>query len=200
MAENTPSSNGARRRSEPTPIAVEPDAVISAAEFQASFGEDIQQALNVDAWRVGVDMSQEYGRIDREERDAVSREGDLQKQIRSTLFPALKARGTPKNAGTHVADQALIEKIHREFLFNGSIEACDGLIQVHDTLPLTIYQIGVSLVSYQGNQGTWGQRLFRKDLQQNCANPVDEAMAILERRQQRGDTKSDALGEMGNHA
>ena len=202
MADNTPASNGARRRSEPVPYSTEPESAISAEEFQASFGEDIRQTLNLETWRVGADMSHEYQRIDREVREAVSREGDLQMQIRSRLFPLLKNHpDAPKNAGIHVADRSLIEKIHREFLFSGNLEACDGSIQVHDTLPLTIYQIGVSLVSYQGNQGTWGQRLFRRDLQQNCANPVDEAIALLERRQQRSDLdKSDALGEMAQKA
>ena len=35
---------------------------------------------------------------------------------------------------------------------------------VHDTLPLTITQIGVCLVSYRGDQGSWVHRLFRRDL------------------------------------
>ncbi len=202
MAENTPATNGVRLRSEPEPIPVEPDAIISSTEFQASFGEDIRQTLDLATWRVGVDMSHEYLRIDREVREAVARESELQKQIRFKVFPALKDRpGAPRNAGTHVADRSLIEKLHREFLFNGNMEACAGSIQVHDTLPLTIYQIGVSLVSYQGDQGTWGQRLFRRDLQQNCADPAEEALAILQDRAQRGAAdKSDALGEMAQKA
>jgi len=44
------------------------------------------------------------------------------------------------------------------------VEACDGTCSVHDTLPLTITQIGVCLVSYLGEQGAWGHRLFRRDL------------------------------------
>ena len=73
--------------------------------------------------------------------------------------------------------------VHRGLLFNGGVEACDGTIQIHETLPLTIYQIGVSLVSYRGDQGTWGQRLFRRDLRQKGVE-VEEMMEFLERRAQ----------------
>ena len=105
----------------------------------------------------------------------------------------------PKNAGKHNADLKLIEEIHRNFLFRpGSIEACDGSIEIYDTLPLTIYQIGVTLVSYQGNQGTLCQRLFRRDLQQDCSNRIDEVIAELERRHQRA--KSDRFGELAQKA
>lgn len=40
-------------------------------------------------------------------------------------------------------------------LFNGAVEACDGTSVEHGTLPVTITQIGVCLVSYQGDQGSW---------------------------------------------
>jgi hypothetical protein len=67
-------------------------------------------------------------------------------------------------------------------LFNGGVEACDGSLHVHETLPLTIYQIGVSLISYQKNQGTWCQRLFRRTLRHSAGDPVEETLRILEDR------------------
>ena len=73
------------------------------------------------------------------------------------------------------------------------MEACDGTIQIHETLPLTIYQIGVSLVSYRGDQGTWGQRLFRRDLRQKGID-VEEMIEFLERR-----AKRDASARMPGH-
>jgi hypothetical protein len=78
-----------------------------------------------------------------------------------------------------------LEHIHRGLLFNGGVEACDGTQQVHDTLPLTIFQIGVSLVSYQGHQGTWGHRLFRRDLRVSTGDPTKEMQDLLERRSRR---------------
>src|SRR5207248_3748085 len=108
------------------------------------------------------------------------------RRIREHLVPLLKSRpGAPKNAGVHPVNWDLLARIHRGLLFNGGVEACDGTVHVHETLPLTIYQVGVSLVSYRGNQGTWCQRLFRRDLRQRGGDPAEEALALLERRANR---------------
>jgi len=92
------------------------------------------------------------------------------------------------------------QRIHRGLLFNGGVEACDATRRVHDTLPLTIFQIGVSLVSYQGNQGTWFQRLFRRDLRVAGGDPTEEMQELLERREQRGGlnqpSRRDTLSEL----
>ena len=70
----------------------------------------------------------------------------------------------PQNAEVHLASREEREAIHRGLLFNGGVEACDGSLHVHETLPLTICQLGITLVSYQGIQGRWCQPLFRRDL------------------------------------
>src|SRR5262249_44299381 len=62
----------------------------------------------------------------------------------------------------------------------------DGTSHVHDSLALTIHQVGVSLVSYRGDQGTWCQRLFRRDLRQSTGDPVEEVLDLLQRRGRRG--------------
>jgi hypothetical protein len=168
---------------------------VTAKDFRESFGEEIRATLDLGTWRIGSDLEKEYIRIEREVRDAVERETDLQHEIRKQIFPRLRTRPTaPKNAGEHQADQAFIERIHRELLFRGGMEACDGVIQIHETLPLTIYQLGVSLVSYSGSHGTWSQRLFRKDLQQSFTDRVDAVLAALDRRDQR--SQGDGLGEL----
>jgi hypothetical protein len=40
-------------------------------------------------------------------------------------------------------------------------------------------------VAYDGSQGAWAHRLFRRDLRTRLADPVAEALAILERREKR---------------
>src|SRR5581483_7571930 len=70
-------------------------------------------------------------------------------------------------------------------LFNGGVEAADGTVQPYNTLPLTILQIGVALVSYQGNSGTWSQRLYRRDLRGAEGDPTEDMIRLLERRQAR---------------
>jgi hypothetical protein len=172
------------------------DDGISAEEFEKSFGEDIRHTLDVNTWRVGNDLSQEYSRIEREVRDAVQREGELHTEIRSKVFPRLKVgENLPKNAGVHPAKMDIIKQIHQGLLFNGGVEACDGNIRIHFTTPLTIYQIGVSLVSYQGNQGTWCQRLFHHDLRQKSGDLIKELLDVLERRSQRTNERS-GMGEL----
>jgi hypothetical protein len=79
-----------------------------------------------------------------------------------------------------------LQRIHHGLLFPGGVEACDATVQSHDTLPLTVTQIGVSTVAYNGSQGTWVQRLFRRDVRETLPDPTQEALLLLERRESRG--------------
>ncbi len=98
-----------------------------------------------------------------EVRLAVETESEYQRHIRHEIFPRLQW-GTIPGCGVYEIPIRDIETVHRGLLFNGGVEACDGTNQDHDTLPLTIHQIGVSLVSYAGDRGMWHQRLFRRGL------------------------------------
>src|SRR5262245_10770806 len=110
------------------------DPVISADDFRASFGEDLQRTLDIRTWVPG-DLSQEYSRIEQEVREAVQLESQLQRNIRKEIFPLLKtAPRAPKGAGVYgPIDTAAVAKIHQGLLFNGGVEACDGTHTVHDT-------------------------------------------------------------------
>ncbi|GIV59242.1 MAG: hypothetical protein KatS3mg043_0331 [Rhodothermaceae bacterium] len=90
----------------------------------------------------------------------------------------------------------MLERAHRGFLFNGSVEAADGTIAIHDTLPITITQIGVCLVSYHGAQGSYVHRIFRKDFQPRGGDPVKEVLELLDRRQMRGAIGNDDEGDV----
>lgn len=162
---------------------------IERNEFQAAFGETVEHSLNIDTWQLGEDPDAMYQRLEREVANAVEQEGSLHERIRRVLFPAVfKHPQAPANAGCYTVDTATLEQVHRGLLFNGGVEACDGTSLVHDSLPITIAQIGVALVSYQGNQGTWVQRLYRRDMRVGGFDPIDEAMALLERRRKRDST------------
>jgi hypothetical protein len=160
--------------------------ILRPEDYRDCFGEELSQTLNVEAWRMGRDLGEEYRRVEDEVREAVARESGWQRRVREEVHPRLAwGEGAPKGAGRYAVTAAELEAVARGLLFNGGVEACDGTIQIHDTLPLTIYQIGVSLVSYAGDQGTWYQRLFRRDLRQQHADPVQEALDLLERRDRR---------------
>jgi hypothetical protein len=187
------------------PLSLAGPAPPDGRDFRASFGEDLGQVLDVGTWHSGDDLAREYRRIEREVREALAQEDDLQRRIRADLFPRLfDAAAVVPGAGVYRADLDVIQLMHRGLLFNGGVEACDGTVHVHDTLPLTVYQLGVSLVSYRGDRGTWHQRLFRRDLRQRGGDPVEEALQALERRARRAAlnhaTPGDRLGELARKA
>jgi hypothetical protein len=195
--------NGQARLPE-APATGDDDRLVSAKDFLDRFGEELHRVLDVGQWHVGSDISHEYTRIAEEVRQAVEWETSLQQKIRADVFPLLEiGENIPKNAGVHQADMSEIERLHQGLLFNGGVEACSGSLQVHETLPLTIYQIGVALASYQGNQGALCQRLYRRDLRQRSTDTVDEVIEVLKRRALGGNAQggpSEPLGELAQKA
>ena len=170
-------------------------------EFKAAFGESLDTALDIDTWRPGDDLAAATERLEREIADSVEQDNRVRQEIRDRLFPiAFTSPDAPPNAGSYQIEPANLEQVQRGLLFNGAVEACDGTSLVHDSLALTIAQIGVSTVSYVGNAGTWMQRLFRRDLRVKGTNPIEEAIMLLERRSHRGSTDApdarDTLSEL----
>src|SRR3989440_1416580 len=169
--------------------AVDNILAIERNEFQSAFGESVENTLDIDTWRVGEDLASMYQKLEEEVASAVEQGGRIRERVRAELFPyVFKHADAPVSAGCYKVDVATIERIHRGLLFNDGVEACDGTSLSHDTLPVTIAQIGVSLVSYQGDQGTWVHRLFRRDLRVGGFDPIDEAVALLEKRSRRDST------------
>jgi hypothetical protein len=167
---------------------------ISDPEYENTFGESFTRTLDLGTWRQGENLGDVYDRIEEEVERAVAQGDRIRAAIRAEVFPQItSAPGAPKHAGVYQARIADLERIHRGLLFNGGVEACDGTSVVHDTIPLTITQIGICLVSYNGQQGTWVHRLFRRDLRETISDPVGEALALLRRRDNR-----EGQGQEGN--
>jgi hypothetical protein len=165
---------------------VELNPQVELADFEAAFGEKLSQTLDLDTWMLGEDVMSAYSRLEQEVAQALARESAYREKIRDVVFSRFRgAPGAPPNAGVYQASRAHLERVTSGLLFNGGVEACDGTSVVHDTVPLTITQIGVSLVSYNGQQGSWVHRLFRRDLRTRVADPVQEVLDVLERRQKR---------------
>ncbi len=177
---------------------------VNAADFRECFGDELQRVLDLSTWRLGGDLAEEYPRIEREVAEAIAQESEDQRRIRTEFFPKLMDPASAPGCGVFASNMDVLRLIHRGLLLNGGVEACDGTVEVHDTLPLTIYQIGVALVSYAGNQGTWQQRLFRRDLRHRGEDRVEHLYRVLERRAQRAalnqETPSDQLGELARKA
>jgi hypothetical protein len=172
-----------------------PDAADPPDDFAAAHGESLADALDLDTWKEGPDFKGFYDRLCAEVAEAVRSESGFQAEYRRTVFPRLRFRdGTPPDAGVWRADPRRIEEVHRKVLFNGGVEACDGTVAALDTVPVTVTQVGVCLVSYRGNEGTWGHRLFRRDLRERAADPVEAALDVLERRHERDRERGDGAG------
>jgi hypothetical protein len=177
----------------------------TADAFQACFGESLADALNLDTWRPGADLVREYGRVADEIRQAAEEETEHQWRVREFVIPRLSfLGGAPPEAGKYEATIEDVAAVQRDLLFPGRVDACDGNIQTHDTLALTIYQIGVCLVSYAGNQGSWSQRLYRRDLRESHGDPVEETLRLLENRGARAGLnqpdRRDGLSELAQRA
>ena len=178
----------------------------TAADFQHCFGEPLLHVLDPATWHEGVDLVREYARIEAEVDAAVRVERGLEAAVRGHVFSRLRTRpAAPPEAGLYAdvtPDQ--IKQVHRGLLFNGGVEACDGTVQVHDTLALTVYQVGVCLVSYRGNQGSWSTRLFRRDLREAHADPVGDMLTALDTRRERAGLnqpdRRDGLSELAQRA
>jgi hypothetical protein len=174
------------------------------ADFERQFGEPLRRVLDLNTWHPGSDIPALYERLDREIRSAVEQEDRVVAGLRAAVVPRIKDRsrkGAPPLAGVWNVSLETLEKVHRTTLFAGEVEACDGTVLVHDSLALTIIQLGVCLISYNGDEGTWSHRLFRRDLRGAPDNPVDEALELLELRDRRAsvgvDDRRDRLTELG---
>lgn len=157
---------------------------ISGDEFRDQFGEDLADTLDLGTWQQGADLAGLNSRLQREVTDAVAQEREAVEFIRREVFPRLaKQKDAPAAAGVYQGTPELIERALRNSLFNGCVEACDGTVSEHDTLVLTVTQLGVCLVSYQGEQLTLSQRLFRRDLRIGGGrDPKQRVRELLERR------------------
>ncbi len=169
----------------------EADSPNQTDAFADAFGEPIRQVLDIATWNDGHDLAKLYDRLNQMVAESIAQETRTRESIRQLIIPRLRDgsdRFAPKNAGLYKVTTEQIAEIHCGLLFNGATECCDGTVAAHDSLLLTIVQIGLSLVAYQGNQGTWVQRLYRRDLHAQNPDPMEEAMALLARRGKSDDT------------
>ncbi len=174
---------------------------IAAEEFTAAFGEPLKRALDLDTWTQGGDLSAVLAGLDAEVAAAVQAEDEYRRHIRERILPMIGGDpGAPACAGVYKTTTAQIQQTQTHVLFNGGVEACDGTASIHDTLPLTIMQIGICLVSYAGEQGAYVHRLYRRDLRARSKDPFEDLLAMLGRRSSRSGLgqpdKRDGLSEL----
>jgi hypothetical protein len=173
---------------------------ITADDFFRDFGEPLSGVLNLDRWGGLMDLHQQHARLEEAIREAVRDETEAQHDIREEIFPLLKkAKEAPPGAGEHQTTLQEIEEVQSRLLFSGAVEACDGSCDTRDTLPVTVHDISIALVSYGRQASSWNTRLFRRELCRRNTGGRQDAIELLERRAARGglhDEDDDALSEL----
>jgi hypothetical protein len=159
---------------------------IDPSTFDQAFGESLEAMLDLRSWQDTDDLSQLYERLASEVRAAVEQERRVREQFRAAVLPRLAtAPSAPPGAGFHRVDEDELKQITEGLLFNGKVLASDASLNPFDTLPLTVVQVGVSTVAYYGSAHSWVRRLYRRDLRVRPDDPLEEALALLERRERR---------------
>jgi hypothetical protein len=160
---------------------------IPTTEIEAALGEPFTDTLDVASWDRGL-TNAALDKLETQIAEAVRQEHQIVKTVRKEIFPLIATgEGAPACAGVYQATLEDIDAAQRGVLFNGGISAVDGAVKTHDTLPLTVTQIGVSLVSYAGEQGAWTHRVFRRELRAKGPEVSrDEVLDALLRRRGRG--------------
>lgn len=171
--------------------------------FERTFAEPLEKFLDLETWHSGSDLGDVYARL-QEELDAgvqraVAEEDEIAATLRQHFFDELTNGARPDKppcAGRWSVSVEDLERVHKGTLFTGNVEACDGVVQLHDSLALTIVQFGVGLIGYRGDEGTWSSRLFRRDLSGGPPDAYEEAMELLAQRDRGGDPHGDVV-ELG---
>jgi hypothetical protein len=178
-----------------------------APAFEQTFAERLEEFLDLDSWRTGMDLERAYGRLQDELESnidaAIAAEDKAAAALRQRFFRDLETtswRGKPPLAGRWKVSLGELERVHRGTLFTGDVEACDGVVLVHDSLALTIMQFGVGLIGYRGDEGTWSCRLFRRDLSGGPPDSYEQALELIAAREpahDRDDSHERVVAELG---
>jgi hypothetical protein len=160
---------------------------IPTQEIEAALGEPFSHTLDIASWDRGLTHAA-LEKLETQIAEAVQQEHQIVKTVRREVFPLIeRGDGAPASAGVYQATLDDIDAAQRNVLFNIGVAAVDGTVKSHDTLPLTVTQIGVSLVSYAGEQGAWTHRVFRRELRAKGPDVSrDEVLDALLKRRGRG--------------
>lgn len=185
---------------DPTEPGKTTEGTVSLDDFKRSFGENFSDAIDISTWRIGENLAELYPIIESELLKAKLDEERNHQIFREKIFPRIKELQHVPNAGLHqdVSSDEIIEKIHRGFLFNGAVTACGSVSAIYETVPISITQIGICLVNYQGQHGSYSHRLFRRDLRFKSDDPIKDAFDLIEKRT--GDNGSDSRAKLSTLA
>ncbi|HVV51101.1 MAG TPA: hypothetical protein VHO06_15640 [Polyangia bacterium] len=159
------------------------DVQISPDKYTALTGESLGSTLDIRTWEKGVRALQAFERLEREVAEAERMSDEIRQTVRSQIFELITSGDRPREAGVYRASFDDVRAAQANVLFNGLVEGCDANSHVFHTLPMQIIQIAVAAVTYNGEEQTWANRIFRRDIQlRPGASLIDETIELLKRR------------------
>jgi hypothetical protein len=159
------------------------DVPIPADKYASLTGESLGSTLDINTWQGGVRALQAFARLEREIAEAERMSDDIRRAVRADIFAMIASSDGPRDAGVYRVSVQELKEAQRNVLFNGLVEAVDANSHVFHTLPVQIIQIAVAAVTYNGEEQTWANRIFRRDIPlRGGASLIDETIELLRRR------------------
>lgn len=177
------------------PSRLQPSA--AGRSYEEATGERIEDTLDLDTWDPAERIAEQFDRLQHEIVEAQIREIESRRDIRDKVFPVLRSRrGAPRDSGVHEIQLSDLRQVQRQVLFSGHVQAVDGASVIHQTLPITIVQTAIAMANYLGEHGTWGHRIFQKDVKVSARDALDRTLALLEQRAAADDAEEAGISDM----
>lgn len=172
------------------------DSAAGASYLEAT-GETLSQTLDIDTWDPAQRIAERFERLQTEIIEAQVQEMEHRRDIRDHAFPLIaKSPVAPKNAGVHEVQLSELKAVQSNLLFSGLVQAVDGASVIHQSLPVTVVQTGVALANYLGEHGTWGHRVFQKDVKISGKTDLDRTLELLANRQEQEEREEAGISDM----
>jgi hypothetical protein len=180
--------------------------VAGDSEYDEALAREFATALDLSTWTSGEKLAELSERLERDVALAARHEGEMGPKIISVLREQLpSAPDRSSESGIYDLSPDVITGACRNVLFNGNVEACDGTRIVVNTLPVTVFQIGICLTSYlgTGDGGSIVHRLYRHDITRPNSDVEAQVRDFIRRRARRkrrmgenGDGQSSPLSDL----
>ncbi|MEN0072542.1 MAG: hypothetical protein AAGC63_16305 [Propionicimonas sp.] len=174
-----------------------PAGSAAGRSYEDATGERIEDTLDIDSWDPAQRIAEQFDRLQAEIVDAQVREMETRRNIREHAFPLIASReGAPSDAGVHEIELLDLRRVQQFVLFSGHVQAVDGASVSYQTLPMTIFQTAIALATYLGEHGTWGHRVFQKDVKVSGRTALDRTLNLLAQRKAAQDEDESGVSDM----
>jgi hypothetical protein len=176
------------------PAGTEQDALVTSTDVEQALGQTIRSALDFDNWEEGgglegLKKAQQYLAKTIVEQRPLLR--DVRKHVLSRLRSLPDA---PDAAGVYRVKEDDLRIARRSVLLPGKLTAVRGASVGHESLVASLVSIGICLTRYDGQMRSWRTIFLRHDCDVRSGNPIEDILAILDRKARRSRIGPDASG------